>query len=155
MIRFIRIFVKTYNILNRQWNFPQQQSSFCFKLRSSPCFTFMQETVKMSAANYTEDYFNNKTTEMPEPPSYILVVSSIMYILTFILGIFGNVNVIFIIYKFKTMRSRMNFFLVNLSVADFFILLVCIPSAAVDLFAKEVWYFGEAMCEYNINYYMM
>ena len=42
----------------------------------------------------------------------------------------------------------MTFLLANLSLADFLVLLVCMPSAAVDLYAKEVWYFGGFLCKY-------
>lgn len=90
---------------------------------------------------------SNVSMPMPEPPLYIVVVASILYGMTFLLGIFGNLMVVIVIYKYKQMRSRMNYFLVNLSIADLFILMVCMPSAAVDLFAKEVWYFGETLCK--------
>jgi neuromedin U receptor 2 len=73
------------------------------------------------------------STDMPEPPLYIVVIAAVMYGLTFLLGMLGNISIIIIVCKFTTMRSRMNYFLVNLSIADLFTLLVCIPSAAVDL----------------------
>lgn len=98
-------------------------------------------------------HFNNMSTDMPEPPVYIIVIAAVFYGLTFLLGMFGNISIIIIVCKFTTMRSRMNYFLVNLSIADLFILLVCIPSAAVDLMAKEAWYFGETMCKYLVVYY--
>jgi neuromedin U receptor 2 len=98
-------------------------------------------------------HFNNMSTDMPEPPLYIIVIAAVMYGLTFLLGMLGNISIIIIVCKFTTMRSRMNYFLVNLSIADLFTLLVCIPSAAVDLMAKEAWYFGEAMCKYLVVYY--
>lgn len=84
---------------------------------------------------------------MPEPPVYIMVLASLFYSLTFIVGFFGNIFVMTIVFGFKRMQSRMNFFFVNLSVTDMLILLVCMPSAMVDLLAKEVWYFGEFMCK--------
>lgn len=109
----------------------------------------------MANLNVTDNYeelsrMSNTSLPMPEPPLYIVVVASILYGLTFLLGIFGNLMVVIVLYKYKTMRNRMNFFLVNLSIADLFILMVCMPSAAVDLFAKEVWYFGETLCKYTI-----
>ncbi|KAK3083555.1 hypothetical protein FSP39_025352 [Pinctada imbricata] len=45
------------------------------------------------------------------------------------------------------MRTRMGLLFMNLSVTDILILLVCMPSAAVDLYAKEIWYFGEVLCK--------
>jgi hypothetical protein len=84
---------------------------------------------------------------MPEAPVYILVLTSLFYSLTFIAGIIGNILVIVIVSAFKRMQSRMNFFFVNLSITDILILFVCLPSATVDLFSKEVWYFGDFMCK--------
>lgn len=89
---------------------------------------------------------------MPEPPHYILGLASVFYTLSFTVGLIGNVFVLIIVFGFKRMQSRMNLFFVNLSITDILILLVCMPSAVVDLFAKEVWYFGEFMCKY-INTY--
>jgi hypothetical protein len=87
---------------------------------------------------------------MPEAPVYILALSSLFYGLAFLIGIIGNTFVITVVFAFKRMQSRMNFFFVNLSITDMLILFVCLPSATVDLFSKEVWYFGEFMCKYII-----
>ncbi|XP_062575651.1 growth hormone secretagogue receptor type 1-like [Saccostrea cucullata] len=84
---------------------------------------------------------------MPEPPAYIFILASVFYSLTFVIGFIGNIFVVTLVFGFKRMQSRMNYFFVNLSITDMLILLVCMPSATVDLFAKEVWYFGEFMCK--------
>lgn len=43
---------------------------------------------------------------------------------------------------------RFQIFLVNLSLADLLILLVCMPPVLVELHSKpEVWVLGAAMCE--------
>ena len=85
---------------------------------------------------------------MPEPPLYIMVCVSIVYIAIFIMGVTGNCLVVIVIWRNPDMRTTTNFFLVNLSVADLLVLLVCMPPSFVDLYTKEVWVFGAAMCKY-------
>lgn len=105
----------------------------------------MNNTTNFS--NYSME--NNTPKEMPEPPVYIFVLAGVCYLLIFLTGITGNILVIAVICRIKKMRTRMNFFLTNLSITDLFVLILCLPSAAVDLFSKEVWYFGETMCKYT------
>ncbi|XP_074640174.1 thyrotropin-releasing hormone receptor-like [Tubulanus polymorphus] len=45
------------------------------------------------------------------------------------------------------MRNSTNFFLLNLSVADLFVLTICMPSALLEFHSKDIWYLGEAMCK--------
>ncbi|XP_062610905.1 growth hormone secretagogue receptor type 1-like [Saccostrea cucullata] len=85
---------------------------------------------------------------IPEPPKYIIIVASVMYSLIFIAGFIANISVVVVVCAVKRVRSRMSFLFANLSVADLLVLLVCMPSAAIDLFAKEVWYLGEFMCKF-------
>ena len=85
---------------------------------------------------------------IPEPPQYIIIVASVMYSFIFIAGVIANISVVVVVCAVKRVRSRMSFLFANLSVADLLVLIVCMPSAAIDLFAKEVWYLGKFMCEY-------
>lgn len=91
---------------------------------------------------------NNGDSLVPEPPMYIMICVSMFYIAIFILGVIGNCLVIIVIWRNADMRTTTNYFLVNLSVADLLVLLVCMPPSFVDLFTKEVWVFGPVMCEY-------
>ncbi|PVD31038.1 hypothetical protein C0Q70_10315 [Pomacea canaliculata] len=45
----------------------------------------------------------------------------------------------------KDMRTPMNWYLVNLSVADLLVLLVCQPAALIEFFARDRWYLGEML----------
>lgn len=90
----------------------------------------------------------SRHVSIPEPPRYIIVLASVMYSLIFIAGVIANLSVVIVVGAAKRVRSRMSFLFANLSLADLLVLIVCMPSAAIDLFAKEVWYLGEFMCEY-------
>ncbi len=89
---------------------------------------------------------------VPEPPLYILICVSIFYIFIFVLGVIGNCLVVIVIWRNADMRTTTNYFLVNLSIADLLVLVVCMPPSFVDLFTKEVWVFGAAMCKYQYQY---
>jgi hypothetical protein len=50
-----------------------------------------------------------------------------MYILTFIIGVSGNILVCFAVWRNRQMRTVTNMFIVNLSVADLGIIIICLP----------------------------
>jgi hypothetical protein len=65
------------------------------------------------------------------------------------IGVAGNIMVPIVILKTKDMRNSTNIFLMNLSVADLMVLLVCTPTVLVEVNTKpETWVLGEGMCEY-------
>lgn len=84
----------------------------------------------------------------PVFPSYIRTTSMVFCILIMCLGVVGNVMVPIVIFKTKDMRNSTNIFLVNLSVADLMVLLVCTPTVLVEVNSRpEVWVLGEEMCK--------
>ena len=85
--------------------------------------------------------------DVPQAPTYILVCVSLLYIVIFIVGMTGNFLVVLVVCRTHEMRNTTNFFLVNLSIADLLVILVCMPSAFVDIYSKEVWYLGPVMCK--------
>ena len=109
----------------------------------------MENTSQVAVPVFSNLTLNiSRSINIPEPPQYIIVVASVMYSLIFIAGVFANLSVVIVVGAVKRVRSRMSFLFANLSLADLLVLIVCMPSAAIDLFAKEVWYLGEFMCKY-------
>jgi hypocretin (orexin) receptor 2 len=73
----------------------------------------------------------------------------IVYSLTFIVGVVGNVLVCFAVWMNKDLRTITNIFMVNLSIADILILVFCLPSALlVDVTAT--WFLGLVPCKLHI-----
>ncbi|ESO82637.1 hypothetical protein LOTGIDRAFT_108855 [Lottia gigantea] len=68
--------------------------------------------------------------------AYCLVISS---------GIFGNVLVCIVIFRNTELRSSRNLLILNLSVCDIFMDLVCMPLSLVRLTLKN-WPLGEFLC---------
>ena len=90
---------------------------------------------------------HNMTYYPPDPPLYLLIYCTLFYVLIFIVGVFGNLLVIYVINRNPDMKTPTNYFLVNLSIADLLVILVCMPTALVDIYSKEVWYLGPFMCK--------
>lgn len=88
------------------------------------------------------------TKTVPEPPEYIVTSVTSIYILIFVIGIIGNAVVVIVVGCSRNMRTTVNIYMVNLCVADFLVLLVCMPPILVELHTKDVWYFGPVMCKY-------
>ena len=84
-----------------------------------------------------EDYVKPKWYE------WLVIV---IYIITFIIGLTGNILVCFAVWRNRQMRTVTNMFIVNLSVADLGIIIICLPpTLMVDV--TETWYMGLVMCK--------
>ena len=53
-------------------------------------------------------------------------------------GVIGNVWVLIVILTSKSMRSSTNLFLLNLSLADLLVLIVCCPNAMIEMYMRTV-----------------
>lgn len=91
---------------------------------------------------------NASDIEGPVFPSYIRTTSMIFCIVILGIGVIGNIMVPLVILKSKDMRNSTNIFLMNLSIADLMVLLVCTPTVLVEVNSKpETWVLGEEMCK--------
>jgi hypothetical protein len=89
-------------------------------------------------------------------PSYIRTTSMVFCIIILGIGVVGNVMVPIVILKSKDMRNSTNIFLMNLSVADLMVLLVCTPTVLVEVNSRpEVWILGEEMCKYKYIFILL
>ncbi|KAL4231045.1 hypothetical protein ACF0H5_008628 [Mactra antiquata] len=101
--------------------------------------------------NTIDNGTNNAASLLPknlEIPLYIYICVSVVNAIIFIVGTFGNVLVIVVVLRVREMRTPTNVFLLNLSVADVMVLIVCQPAALLEFYGKERWFLGEVMCEY-------
>ncbi|KAL3287942.1 hypothetical protein HHI36_002398 [Cryptolaemus montrouzieri] len=79
----------------------------------------------------------------PKPWTWVLIF---FHFLVFIVGIVGNFLVCVAVYRNHTMRTVTNYFIVNLAVADFLVILFCLPPSVVwDV--TSTWFFGIFMCK--------
>ncbi|KAL3222337.1 hypothetical protein MRX96_028436 [Rhipicephalus microplus] len=83
-----------------------------------------------------------------EFPQSIQTAATLAIALLLVLGTVGNLLVPVVVCKTKDLRNSTNLFLVNLSVSDLLVLLVCMPTALVELHSQpEVWLLGAGMCK--------
>ncbi|XP_052892830.1 neuropeptide SIFamide receptor-like [Anopheles moucheti] len=84
----------------------------------------------------------------PSTGEWILIAS---HTVVFLMGLVGNALVCIAVYTNHTMRTVTNIFIVNLAVADFFVILFCLPPTVVwDV--TETWFMGKAMCKVVIYF---
>jgi len=80
-------------------------------------------------------------------PAYIAYTSFVLFSLVLAVGVIGNVLVLIVILTSKSMRSSTNLFLLNLSIADLLVLIVCCPNAMIEMYLRrDIWVMGKAMC---------
>lgn len=107
---------------------------------------------------YTNSQYqiNKSWSEAPthDVPNSTIYISLIAYALIFAIGFFGNALVILVAYCSRAQQNSTHYCLVNLSVADLLLIIVCLPSAVLDLFSKEVWYLGYFLCKCNYIIYL-
>lgn len=90
----------------------------------------------------------NSTANLYMLPAYIRTTSMVVCIIVMVLGIIGNLMVPLVVFRGKDMRNSTNIFLVNLSVADLCVLLICTPTVLVEVNSgPQVWPLGEHMCK--------
>ncbi|XP_015200024.1 neuropeptide Y receptor type 2 [Lepisosteus oculatus] len=75
----------------------------------------------------------------------VQVILILAYSTIILLGVIGNSLVIYVVYKFKTMRTVTNFFISNLAVADLLVNTLCLPFTLIYTLLGE-WKFGQILC---------
>lgn len=66
------------------------------------------------------------------------------YSLIILLGLLGNSLVIYMIIRYKSMRTVTNFFIANLALADLLVNTLCLPFTLV--YTLDEWKFGAVLC---------
>ncbi|XP_029159817.1 uncharacterized protein LOC114931837 [Nylanderia fulva] len=75
--------------------------------------------------------------------NYLLII---LYVPVIVLAVTANILVIAVVFKYHYMRSVTNYFVVNLSVADLLVTIICMPVAVIQA-DSIVWRHGELMCK--------
>jgi hypothetical protein len=117
--------------------------------------SFSQNVSTIFSATVYNESFNNQTIlaivrnrrlYKIEMPLDVIIYGSVFYIIIYLIGVIGNILVIYILLKKKELKCFTNYLLANLSIADLMVLIVCVPSAFHDLVSKERWYLGKLAC---------
>lgn len=111
----------------------------------------IQNNLSNAVNNCTNDYCipDEDYVEMIENhvlPNHYEYVLIAMHMMVFVVGLVGNALVCVAVYSNPTMRTVTNYFIVNLAVADFMVILFCLPPTVIwDV--TETWFMGLALCK--------
>lgn len=82
-----------------------------------------------------------------DPSVHIITISifAFLYTCVFFFGLAGNLAVIYITLKNRSLQTVQNLFIINLAVSDIILCLLSIPLTPITQIYKE-WYFGTFLC---------
>ncbi|KAG9510961.1 Orexin receptor type 2, partial [Fragariocoptes setiger] len=110
-----------------------------------------QQQTSTGSSNETQSKSNhgaskNETTTTTLRPTRLQLVLILFHLIVFLIGLIGNYLVCLSVYRNRTLRTVTNYFIVNLAVADFLVILVCLPPTVIwDV--TLTWFFGKYMCK--------
>ncbi|XP_018571456.1 pyrokinin-1 receptor-like, partial [Anoplophora glabripennis] len=79
-------------------------------------------------------------------PLYIIIPISVIYVITFILGVLGNVSTCVVIARNKSMHTATNYYLFSLAISDLLLLTSGLPPEIYSIWYKYPYIFGETFC---------
>jgi hypothetical protein len=75
----------------------------------------------------------------------LITILATLYTLIFIIGISGNVLVVYVVCAKKTMQTVTNLFIMNLALSDILMCLLCVPFTPISFYQKD-WALGKFLC---------
>jgi len=109
-----------------------------------PTYAYVNECLGIQQCMTVEDCSERITRHVAPGAIEWFIIA--IYIAIFLIGLLGNGLVCFVVVRTSHMRTVVNIFIVNLAIADFLVLLVCLPpSVLAD--TTESWYLGGVMCK--------
>ncbi|CAL8129619.1 unnamed protein product [Orchesella dallaii] len=105
---------------------------------------YIDPELHMNHSHY--DHYTNYTLgdDIISHPA-VQAIFYIVYATIFVLGIFGNVLVCFVVGRNKAMQTVTNFFITNLALADILLCALAVPFTPLYTFLGE-WIFGRVLC---------
>lgn len=119
-------------------------------MNSRPCVSFLLLQFQRAAMSDLEDLAKaavpaNVSDSYQLNPTSVIV--SVVFSLIFLLGTVGNSLVLAVLLRSGQVGyNTTNLFILNLSVADFFFIIFCVPFQAT-IYSLEDWLFGSFMCK--------
>lgn len=110
----------------------------------------MLQSIRGLSTTFDPDLDNITTTE----PTISLLLSQpeltipllCVYAIIFIIGMFGNIMVLYVVLRHRAMQSITNKFIACLSTSDILLCLFAIPFTPINALMPS-WIFGETMCK--------
>uniref|UniRef100_A0A2K6GN50 G-protein coupled receptors family 1 profile domain-containing protein n=1 Tax=Propithecus coquereli TaxID=379532 RepID=A0A2K6GN50_PROCO len=110
----------------------------------------MEASLNHPTSDKTSTKSNNSAFfyfESCQPPSLALLLLLIAYTMVLIVGLFGNLSLIIIIFKKQRQAQNVtNILIANLSFSDILVCVMCIPFTVIYILMDH-WIFGDTMCK--------
>lgn len=78
---------------------------------------------------------------------YSTIVLLSLYVITFLIGLFGNALIIVTTIRNGQAQQSKSYFLINLAVADLAVTLFCMPTSLGTIIYR-VWVYGQFLCKF-------
>lgn len=115
----------------------------------------MHDNVKMNNASVTSEIPNimfdgnivlsNGTQNDVIHNRVVQSIFCALYVVIFILGVFGNVLVCYVVFRNKAMQTVTNLFITNLALSDILLCILAVPFTPLYTFLRG-WVFGTVLC---------
>ncbi|CAH1381131.1 unnamed protein product, partial [Tenebrio molitor] len=117
-----------------QWQFPPPDNATFYK-------TSLQELNTKPSP-----FFNTSDWGPRRDPLAIVIPITVVYTLTFVSGVVGNVSTCIVIARNKSMHTATNYYLFSLAISDLLLLVSGLPPEIYSIWSKYPYVFGEAFC---------
>ncbi|XP_013780061.1 thyrotropin-releasing hormone receptor-like [Limulus polyphemus] len=105
---------------------------------------------KFYLKNFTENGTNQTFEDLPNPSYYSLyyrIIGTVFQGFIFVIGVLGNIMVVLVVLRTRSMHSPTNCYLVSLSIADLMVLISSVPNEILSYFLlSDEWIWGRVGC---------
>ncbi|KAI5694415.1 hypothetical protein M8J75_016382 [Diaphorina citri] len=109
----------------------------------------IQSTSNKNLVSDVPDMYNTSISSNDTIPiireTSIQILFSLIYATIFVLGVFGNVLVCYVVFHNKNMHTVTNFFITNLALSDILLCILAVPFTPTYTFLGT-WIFGPVLC---------
>ncbi|XP_007507405.1 bombesin receptor subtype-3 isoform X1 [Monodelphis domestica] len=109
-------------------------------------FHLITDDIAPSASSIFNDSMDERRTEDTSIGSQILCTIFLTYSVIISVGLIGNVALIKVFFKIKSMQTVPNIFITSLAFGDLLLLITCVPVDATQYIA-DTWLFGRLGCK--------
>lgn len=102
----------------------------------------------MDQTNFSESASNNSQSVKMDP-KWIGILEAVILFCIMILAVVGNFLVVAVVYRRRELRrTETHIFIVNLSLTDIFVALLCMPFSIITAVTQK-WIFSNSLCQLN------
>lgn len=104
----------------------------------------LTKTLTGESVEFIDEPKGNKTVDIIDV-KIVQVAFCILYTIIFVLGVFGNVLVCYVVFRNRAMQTVTNLFITNLALSDILLSVFAVPLTPMYTFLGR-WVFGRLLC---------